>query len=83
MADTVTTQHVWVKHTITPVSTLPDEGGEPVVFVDPMQQDLAEQDAVYGCQVCGQPMAGNYNTNCPGSDEEAPDDGYPTEGMGS
>lgn len=59
-------QHTWVKHTITPVQVLPDVHGHPIRFVDPDQQALAEEDAAYGCQVCGAPMAGNYTTECKG-----------------
>lgn len=70
MPMTTTKQHTWVKMTITPVHTLQDEDGEPVVFVDPDQQEIAEDGAVYGCSVCDSPMPGNINTECPGPDEE-------------
>lgn len=66
---TATREHTWVKHVITPVSALPGPDGEPVLFVDPQQQALAEEDAAYGCQVCSEPMAGNFNTECKGPDE--------------
>jgi hypothetical protein len=65
-----TLQHQWVKHTITPVSTLTDTDGEPIVFVDPDQAVIAEDHAVYGCDRCGEAMAGNHNTECKGEVEE-------------
>lgn len=58
--------HVWVKHTITPVSTLTNDEGEPVVFVDPEQQEIAEDAAVYGCLVCSEAMATHFDTECQG-----------------
>lgn len=61
-----TKQHHWVKHVITPVAVLSGADGEPVVFVDPDQQEIAEQDAVYGCDNCSQPMATHFNTECEG-----------------
>jgi hypothetical protein len=66
MMETAVMQHTWVKHVITKVEVLPDDEGQPVVMVDPMQQELAEEDAAYGCQVCGQPMAGNFGSECEG-----------------
>lgn len=67
---TVTAQHMWVKHTITPVSVLTDDDGEAAIFVDPDQQTISEDHAVYGCDVCGKPMAGNLNTQCEGEVED-------------
>lgn len=72
MSKTITVQHTWVKHTITPVSVLSGIDGEPVVFVDPDQQVLSEQTAVYGCVACNEPMAGNHNTECQGEEEDEP-----------
>lgn len=65
---TMTLQHNFVKHTITQVEALPglEPTDPPVIVVDPEQQDLAEEDAVYGCNTCGQPMSQAYNTECPG-----------------
>jgi hypothetical protein len=62
-------KHTWVKHTIALVEVL-DDNGRPIVLVDPDQQALAEEDAVYGCQVCNEPLAGNFNTECKGADED-------------
>lgn len=67
---TVTKQHTWVKHTITPVSTLTDGQGNPVVFVDPDDAVIAEDHAVYGCDICGMAMAGNHHTDCEGEPSE-------------
>lgn len=65
------TTHRWVKHTITPVSTLTDDDGQPVVFIDPDDQTISEDHAVYGCDVCGQPMGKlNINTECGGDPDE-------------
>jgi hypothetical protein len=61
-----TKQHNWVKHTITPVMTLEGDDGDPVIFVDPEQQAISEDGAVYGCTECGEPLVGNYNTECKG-----------------
>lgn len=66
----MTKSHIWVKHTITQVEVLSDLEGEPVVLVDPEQQALAEEDAAYGCQVCGRSMANNYNTECEGPEDD-------------
>lgn len=59
------TTHHWVKHVITPVEVLADGVGDPVVLVDPDQQIISEDDAAYGCDQCGCPMAGNLKTPCP------------------
>jgi len=61
---TETKQHDWVKHTITPISVLEDKQGDPIVFVDPDDQTEAEENAVYGCNNCGEPLAGNLHTEC-------------------
>lgn len=61
---TMTLEHHWVKHTITPVSVIPDDEGNPVVFVDPDQQIISEDEAAYGCDSCGVPMVGNLHTEC-------------------
>jgi hypothetical protein len=64
----MTTQHHWVKHTVTPVSVLSDEEGYPVIFVDPDQQIISEDDAAYGCDHCGVPLAGHFGTKCEGEE---------------
>lgn len=61
---TVTTQHQWVKHVITPVEVLADDEGDPVVMVDPDQQTIAEDNAAYGCDNCGQSMATHFGQPC-------------------
>lgn len=66
---TKTKEHVWVKHVITPVAVIV-EGEEYSVFVDPDVQDDSESNAAYGCQICNQPMATHFNTECDGPDEE-------------
>lgn len=66
----VTMEHQWIKMTETPVSVLSDDGGEPVVFVDPEQAEIAEDHAVYGCRVCNQPMATHHNTPCSGEEDD-------------
>jgi hypothetical protein len=63
-------EHVWVKHTITPVSVLQDDQGEPVVLVDPDQQVISEDNAVYGCDRCGVAMVNNTNTECEDADDD-------------
>ena len=73
MTMTITKQHIWVKHTITPVSVISDEG-KPVVFVDPDQQTIAEDNAAYGCDVCGVPMLKiHINTECEGEPDDTDD----------
>lgn len=67
---TRTKEHHWVKHVITPVAVLSGPEGEPVVFVDPDQQQIAEDDAVYGCDHCGEPMATHFDTDCKGDTDE-------------
>lgn len=66
MINTMTGQHTWVKHTITPVSALIDDDGTPVVFVDPDDQAISEDHAVYGCDVCGVVMDGHIGSKCEG-----------------
>lgn len=63
---TLTAQHDWCKHVITPVEVLPDEAGLPVVLVDPDLQASAEDNAAYGCDRCGVSMAEGWTTNCSG-----------------
>ncbi len=63
------TKHQWVKHVLTPVEVLQDDEGHPVVIVDPDQQIISEDHAAYGCDRCGEPMAGNLHTQCEGDDD--------------
>lgn len=60
----LTAQHTWVKHVITPVVVLTDERGDPVVMVDPDQQVIAEDNAAYGCDSCGEAMATHFGEPC-------------------
>jgi hypothetical protein len=62
----MTLDHHWVKHTITPVHTVEGNDGRPVVFVDPDQQIIAEDNAVYGCDICGQAMVTVHDEPCAG-----------------
>lgn len=64
----MTRQHQWVKHTITKVSTLPDPDNDNEIFVieDPRDVESAEDEAVFGCDVCGLPMQGNTDSLCEG-----------------
>lgn len=64
------TRHQWVKHVLTPVEVLPGNEGEPVIFVDPDQQIISEDNAAYGCDRCGVPMVGNLETECTPDDED-------------
>lgn len=67
----MTEEHTWVKHVITPVEVIDGLNPEdpPVVLVDPDQQTISEDNAVYGCDRCGVPMAGHYGSRCePGDD---------------
>ena len=66
----VTMQHTWVKHVITKVEVLEGLDGQPVVMVDPEQERLAQEDAAYGCNVCGLSMANNFDTPCTGLTDE-------------
>lgn len=70
MITVATMQHVWVKHTITPVSIVPDvdDDRQIVVIEDPRDIEQAEDDAVYGCDRCGKSMAGNTDSLCEGGD---------------
>lgn len=65
------TQHQWVKHTLTKVSTVPDldDDRQIVVIEDPADIREGEDAAVYGCNVCGIPLPGNTDTMCPGPPE--------------
>lgn len=63
---TMVDTHQFVKHTMTPVSVLPDDDGAPIVFVDPEQALMAEEAAVYGCTVCGMGADQAMHEECPG-----------------
>ena len=65
-------QHEWVKHTITPVSVVPDldDDNQVVVLENKQAQEDAEDSAVYGCNQCGLPMPGNTDTLCEGPDHD-------------
>ena len=65
---TKTRQHMWVKHTITPVSVIVLDG-HYTVYVDPDIQEDSEMNAVYGCDVCNNPLITHFNTECEGSEE--------------
>lgn len=71
MTQTMTMQHTWVKHTITKVSALPDLDNDQqvVVIEDPLDVQIAEQEAVYGCDRCGVAMPGNTDTTCHPTEE--------------
>jgi hypothetical protein len=61
----MTAEHIWVKHVITPVHVLEDDQGDRVVLVDPDQQIISEDEAVYGCDRCGVPMIeSTMHTEC-------------------
>lgn len=66
-------QHAWVKHTVTNISVIPDidEEDKVTAIEDPDDVKAAEDNAVYGCNVCGVPLEGNSDTLCQG----APTDG--------
>lgn len=70
---TMIRQHDWVKHTITRVSVLPDldDDQKVVIIEDPEATQSAEEQAVYGCNNCGLPMAGNTDTLCEGELKDA------------
>lgn len=63
---TMTMQHRWVKHTITNVTTIsdPTDDTQIVVLESDEANKEAEDNAVYGCDECGVPMAGNSETEC-------------------
>lgn len=65
-------QHHWVKHTVTKVSLLPDldDDRQVVAIEDPTDVKDAEDNAVYGCDVCGCTMEGNTDSLCPGPPPE-------------
>lgn len=64
--------HKWVKLTKTSVSTLPDldEPDKVTVIEDPSDVEAAEENAVFGCDVCGVPLEGNTDTLCGGPSED-------------
>lgn len=59
-------QHKWVKHTITPVSALPDLDDDRQIVVIENDDDIkeAEENAVFGCDRCGVQMEGNTDSLC-------------------
>jgi hypothetical protein len=68
MSSTMTEKlhHHWVKHTITKVSLLPDpeDDSQVVVLENDDDTKVAEEGAVYGCDVCGVSMQDNTETFC-------------------
>ena len=72
---TMTQQHTWVMHTITPVEVVGhDDKGEPVVVVDPDQVEIANDHVVYGCSTCGQAMVDVHDQPCIGEEEPYDDE---------
>lgn len=69
---TMTATHQWVKHTVTPVHLITDADGEPmldsdgqpVLIVDPDQQQVSEEDTVYGCMNCGEALVTALDQPC-------------------
>lgn len=57
----------------TPVHPLPDpEGGLPIIFVDPDEEEEANHMAQYGCFACDVHLSEeSINTECPGGEEES------------
>lgn len=65
------TKHSWVKHTLTEVHPLSNDGGDPIVFVDPVDQEVAEDNAAYGCNDCDAALtAETLESECPGPEED-------------
>jgi hypothetical protein len=68
-------KHEWVKHTITPVHTLDDQDGQPIILVDPDDQKESEENAVYGCNSCDLAFTtDNFHTECSGEYSEVAQD---------
>lgn len=67
---TMTNEHVFIKHTIVNVEVPGvDEDGLPVVVVDPDEQEIGEQNSVYGCIVCNKSLQEALeDVVCPGTD---------------
>ena len=68
-------EHQWVKYTRVKVDILPSLEDEAfTAYVDPEHLKLAEEDALFGCAVCSEPLNDHtVNTACEGEDYgEAP-----------
>lgn len=64
-------EHEWIKIEITPVHVLPDGTNEPIVFVDPDEQQLASDMPQYGCSLCDVFLdSESVSTICPGKPED-------------
>lgn len=55
-------EHLWVQHTVQAVEVIPSMLEEGKVYVEP-RGDVQGQ-TIVGCDKCGAPLEGNYNTDC-------------------
>jgi hypothetical protein len=62
--DRTTLQHEWTMYTITPISVIVDEDGEPVIVVDPEARVDADAGSAYGCTRCHLPLGEGLNQLC-------------------
>lgn len=50
-------QHEWVVFIQSPIHIIPGMDGDPIIFVDPDERQAAEEEAVYGCKNCDEPLS--------------------------
>lgn len=70
-----THQHQWVKHIVVPIDVIADPTSDEGFYAvtDESRQAAAEENAVFGCAACSEPLSNNtVQTSCPGSDKSDP-----------
>lgn len=72
-------EHEWIKIEITPVHVIANGASDPIVFVDPDEQQIASEFPQYGCSLCDVYLdSTSVETICPGrSEEELQDETLP------
>lgn len=59
------TDHMWVKYTYAPIQVEEDENGNLDTFVTDTQEQVAQEDAKFGCFHCNEPLTvESYKTEC-------------------
>ena len=74
VADEIKTgTHAWVKHMVIPVKVISDPvDGGIFAIVDPEDETAAEEEAVFGCEVCDTVLSPETSEMpCPGREDNA------------
>lgn len=57
-------EHEWMLMIQCPVHVMDNGDGKPIVMLDPDARQQAEDEAVYGCKNCDEPLATAYGKDC-------------------